>query len=222
MPGPEPDGFRRPPTAQEAVLGELRQAIASGELRPGAQVLQVQLAERLGVSRVPLREALKILEGEGQVVYHPHRGYFVAELSAGDLIEVYRIRAILETEALRVGGPLADQDDFDRVETLLRHFEAAAAGGDLGAMTAANRDFHFALYGTSRMPRLIRMIRLCWDATDVYRSVYYAQAGHRQAAVAEHRGIAAAFRDGDVDLVVLLLDEHRRGAVTSVTAALAD
>ena len=96
--------FRRPPTAQEAVLAELRRAIAAGELRPGEQVLQDALAERFGVSRVPLREALKILEGEGQVTYRPHRGYFVAELDLDDLREVYRIRDLLETEAIDVGG----------------------------------------------------------------------------------------------------------------------
>ncbi len=97
------DPFSRPPTAQEAVLVELRKEIASGALRPGEQVLQEAIADRLGVSRVPLREALKILEGEGQVVYHPHRGYFVAELSVADLVEVYRIRDLLEAEAVEVG-----------------------------------------------------------------------------------------------------------------------
>lgn len=82
----------RPPTAQEFVLTELRRAIVSGQLRPGAAIRQDTLAESLGVSRVPLREALKILEGEGQVTYRPHRGYFVADLSYDDLREVYRIR----------------------------------------------------------------------------------------------------------------------------------
>ena len=86
-------------------MAELRLAIASGDLRPGEQVLQDALAERFGVSRVPLREALKILEGEGQVVYRPHRGYFVAELDLDDLREVYRIRDLLESEAVRVAVP---------------------------------------------------------------------------------------------------------------------
>lgn len=87
-------------TAQEAVLQELRSALAAGTLTPGQQLIQEDLAEELGVSRVPIRESLKILEGEGHVTYHPNRGYFVTELSATDLSELYRIREILEAEAL--------------------------------------------------------------------------------------------------------------------------
>ena len=88
-------------TAQELVLTGLRTDILTGELGPGDQVVQELLAERYGVSRVPLREALKTLESEGQVVYYPHRGYFVAELSVADLMEVYRLRSLLEAEAIR-------------------------------------------------------------------------------------------------------------------------
>lgn len=213
-------GFRRPPTAQEAVLVELRQAIATGGLRPGEQVLQEQLADRLGVSRVPLREALKILEGEGQVTYHPHRGYFVAELSVDDLVEVYRIRALLEAEAVRVGVTAASDEQRAVVEEHLHACEQAAAAGDLTAMSAANRAFHFALYDTSGMPRLVRMIRLCWDATDVYRFVYYADESHRAAVVREHRAIAKAFARGDAEKTVALLGVHREQAVDAVAAAL--
>ncbi len=209
--------FQRPPTAQEAVLLELRQVIATGGLRPGEQVLQEQLAERLGVSRVPLREALKILEGEGQVTYLPHRGYFVAELSVHDLVEVYRIRELLEAEAIRVGVTRVNDEQRATIEQHLLACEVAAEGGDLAAMAGANRAFHFAVYETSGMPRLVRMIRLCWDATDVYRLVYYADAGHRAAVVREHRAIAKAFLRSDAEKAVMLLGRHREHAVDAVT-----
>ncbi len=212
--------FRRPPTAQEAVLVELRREIATGGLRPGEQVLQEQLAERFGVSRVPLREALKILEGEGQVTYHAHRGYFVAELSVTDLVEVYRIRALLEAEAVRVGVGAATDEQRAAIDEHRVACEVAAAAGDLAAMSAANRAFHFALYDTSGMPRLVRMIRLCWDATDVYRFVYYADEAHRATVLKEHRRIAEAFARGDADTTVDLLGRHREHAVDAVTAAI--
>ena len=82
------------------MLTEVRSLIATGRMRPGEQIVQEALALELGVSRVPLREALKILEGEGQVTYVAHRGYFVALLSLADLLEVYRMREILEAEAV--------------------------------------------------------------------------------------------------------------------------
>ena len=93
--------FHRPLTAQQAVLAELRRAMLAGELTPGSQIVQEAIAERLGVSRVPIREALRILEGEGQVIYVPHHGYSVAELNLDELLEIQRIRELLEPEVTR-------------------------------------------------------------------------------------------------------------------------
>lgn len=212
--------FRRPPTAQEAVLAELRRAIVTGELAPGEQVLQDALAERFGVSRVPLREALKILEGEGQVVYRPHRGYFVAELDLADLREVYRIRDLLETEAVTVAVHNATRADLDALQRALEDVENAAAAGDLATMTEANRRFHFGLIECARMPRLSRLVRILWDATDVYRSLYYADDTHRHAVHEEHRAVLAAVRAGDAEKAVTLLRHHREQAVAALERAL--
>ncbi len=215
-----PADFERPPTAQEAVLVALRQAIVSGELRPGEQVRQDALAERFGVSRVPLREALKILEGEGSVVYLPRRGYFVAELSVADLLEVYRIRELLEAEAVRVGlGRLTDAD-LAALADAVDACERAGRSGDLVEMTAQNRRLHFLLYRGSGMARLERQIRILWDATDVYRSVYYSSADNRATVGAEHRAILAAVRARDVAATVGLLDEHRAHAVAHLRGLL--
>ena len=212
--------FRRPPTAQEAVLTELRRAIVSGELRAGEQVLQDSLAERFGVSRVPLREALKILEGEGQVVYRPHRGYFVAELDVDDLREVYRIRDLLESEAVRVGAPAITSDDLARLADAAAAVDRADAAGDLVAMTAANRRFHFIIIEAAGMPRLARLIRILWDSTDAYRALYYVDRGHRTQVHVEHEAVIKGLEARDTDLVVQLLHDHREHAVAAVSAAL--
>ena len=133
---------RRPPTAQEFVLGELRQGIITGELKPGAAIRQDALAERLGTSRVPLREALKILEGEGLVTYHPHRGYFVSALSTEDLAEVYVIRELLENEAIRRAVVALTDDDVRALDAALRAVEEATDAQDIATITATNRAFH--------------------------------------------------------------------------------
>jgi len=217
---PAAGSFRRPPTAQEAVLVELRRAMVRGELQPGEQIVQETLAERFGVSRVPLREALKILEGEGAVTYVARRGYFVADLSMDDLLEVYRIRAVLEAEAVRVGVPLLTDDDRAQFVGLVERWERAAVAGDLLDLAAANRALHFTLIEAARMPRLTRLVRILWDATDVYRSVYYGAAASLEAVAREHRQILAAVLAGDADEVVRLLDDHRDGAVEHVRATL--
>lgn len=212
--------FRRPPTAQEAVLAELRRAIVAGELRPGEQVVQDALAERFGVSRVPLREALKILEGEGQVVYRPHRGYFIAELDLDDLREVYRIRDVLETEAITVAVARITSSELQAVERALGDVERASEAGDLAAMAEANRRFHFGLIEAANMPRLSRLVRILWDATDVYRSRYYADSGHRTAVNTEHRAVVEAVRSGDTETAVQVLRHHRARAVAALEQAL--
>ncbi|MDA3649501.1 GntR family transcriptional regulator [Saccharopolyspora indica] len=208
--------MRRPPTTQEFVLGELRRSIVSGELAPGQPIRQDSIAQGLGVSRVPLREALKTLEAEGQVVYQPHRGYSVAELSLSDLLEVYRMRELLEAEAAAVATERFTDTDLARITDAQHDVERAADGGDLVAMIAANRRFHFALLEPSGMPRLLRVVRTLWDATDAYRAVYYNSDTNRTRVRHEHDGIVAAAQNRRADDLVRLLDEHRRHAVDAL------
>ena len=207
-------------TAQDMVLAALRHDILTGVLAPGDQVVQETLAERYGVSRVPLREALKTLETEGQVVYHPHRGYFVAELSVADLEEVYRLRQLLEAEAIRSAMPTLDDADVEALADLLREVDDAAAGGDVIAMTDANRRFHFAIFDASGMPRLSRLLRQLWEATDAYRALYFAADVNRSRVAREHARMLSALRGRDAEALVRLHDEHRSSSVRAVRAVL--
>lgn len=214
------DAFVRPPTAQEAVLTELRRLLVTGELAPGAPVRQESLAERLGVSRVPLREALKVLEGEGQVVYLPRRGYVVAELSVEDLLEVYRLRELLEAEAIRAAVPRLDHELLEAIAGAAREVDRAGRSGDLVEMTASNRRFHFLLFDAAAMPRLSRTLRQLWDATDVYRAVYFGAPANRSRVAHEHADLLAAARDGDAERAVAVQAAHRDHSVAAVRAAI--
>ncbi|WP_411112016.1 GntR family transcriptional regulator [Streptomyces sp. c-19] len=211
---------RRPQTAQQFVLEELRRAITSGELRPGGQIRQDALAARFEVSRVPLREALKSLEAEGLVVHHIHRGYFVAELSLDDLEEIYRIRELLETEAVRMAVARMPDGTVATLERIQREVERAADEGDVPGMAAANRLFHLTLIEASGMPRLVRLIGTLWDSTDAYRSLYYTEDPHRKQAVREHRAVISALRHGDEEAAIRWLDEHRAHAVAALRRVL--
>ena len=212
--------YRRPPTAQEAVLAEMRRAIVSGELKPGEPIRQEVLAERLGVSRVPVREALKILQGEGQVEYQPHRGYSVTRLDPDDLREVYRIRQLLETEAARISVAALTDAEIKALSDAARDVDLAGDVEDFVAMSAANRRFHFLLVEGAGMNRLTHLVRILWDATDVYRSFYFTDVSNRYRVRAEHAGIVQAAAAHDTERVVALLDEHRQHAIDEITGAI--
>lgn len=211
-----PQKFHRPPTAQEAVLQEVRRWIATGQLRPGEQIVQDALALELGVSRVPLREALKILEGEGQVSYVAHRGYFVTELSLSDLLEVYRIREILENEAVQLAVPQMTIEDVDRLEEAAADVRRAATAMDVAAMSTSNRRFHFALIGACALPRLVRILQLLWDSTEVYRSVYFTDDANRDRVLDEHDALVEAVKKGDACRALEILVDHRQNAINAL------
>ncbi|MBB6351044.1 GntR family transcriptional regulator [Nonomuraea muscovyensis] len=214
------EGRRRPPTAQQFVLGELRRAITTGRLRPGDPIRQEALAEELAVSRVPLREALKTLQGEGLVTYQAHRGYFVERLSLDDLREVYLIRELLEAEAVRRAVARLTDETLQAAERAQAEVERAAAAGDVLAMAEANRRFHMTVFEAAGLPRLVRMIRTLWDSTDAYRSVYYGEEGNRHRVIEEHRAVLGLLRRRDADAVVRTLAAHRTHAVTAIEAVL--
>jgi DNA-binding GntR family transcriptional regulator len=200
-------------TAQEVVLQELRSALASGVLMPGQQLVQEDLAAELGVSRVPIRESLKILEGEGHVTYLPNRGYFVTELSATDLSELYRIREILEAEALTRAVARLSDTDLREIGEILGDVNAAAASGDIDALTQANRAFHLSIVELSGMNRLNRLIRQLWDASDIYRTVYFREESNRERIFAEHQEIFAALKARDAQALIKAQNHHREQAV---------
>ncbi len=212
--------FKRPPTAQEAVLRELRRAIMARELKPGDRVGQGEVAEQLGVSRVPVREALKVLEAEGQVTYRPHRGFTVTELSIAELKELYLMRRLLESEAVRQAMPAMDEALLGRLWELLEETERVCAAGDFLGVMENDREFHMALFERARLPRLIQSIRVLWQNAEPYRSVFLNDPASRSRARKEHRDIVKACEEGDAEGAVLALDVHRDNAIADLTAIL--
>lgn len=199
-------------TAQHALEG-LRRAIVSGRLRPGDRVRQEEIAEGLGVSIAPVREALAVLEQEGQVTYRPRRGYFVTELRIDDLREIYELRALLEGRAARRALPLLDEEALERLALAARDCVDAARLGDVAAELEANRRFHFTLLESPDRVHTMRLIRLLWDSTEAYRAMYYNSPDARLESVEAHDRIVAAARARDAKRLVAELDAHRAHAL---------
>jgi DNA-binding GntR family transcriptional regulator len=202
-----------PGTTAQHALESLRRAIVAGELVPGQRVLQDEVAEALGVSIAPLREALAVLEQEGQVTYRPRRGYFVTELRIEDLEEIYELRQVLEERAARQALPALDDEALKRIRTAARDCAEAAAAGDVAAELEANRRFHFAILESPDRPQAMRLIRLLWDSTEAYRAIYYNSPEERRVTIGAHDAIVDAVEARDVDLLVAALDAHRGRAL---------
>lgn len=200
-------------TAGERASSGLRAEILSGALRPGEQLVQEDIADRYGISRIPVREALQSLASEGLATYIPNRGYFVTELSVEDLVEVYRLRKLLETEAIREALPVLSDEDVATLRQYAQEVVDADAAGDVAGVTDANRAFHFALYSMAAMPRLCRLLHQLWDTSEVYRAYYFREDGNRQRILSEHTEMIEAIADRDVKRTIRLQDEHREHSV---------
>jgi DNA-binding GntR family transcriptional regulator len=200
-------------TAQQHAVEALRALIVSGALRPAARVNQEDVAAELGLSVAPVREALRVLEQEGQVTYLPRRGYFVTELNIADLEEIYGLRALLEARAARHALPVLDEEALERVREAARACAVAAEAGDVAAELAANRRFHFGILDAPGQPHALRVIRLLWDSTEAYRAMYYNSPEERRASLDAHDAILAALEARDADALVAELHDHRERAL---------
>jgi DNA-binding GntR family transcriptional regulator len=207
-------------TAQQQVLESLRTAIVRRELLPGTPIRAGTVAASLGVSRIPVREALRVLEAEGLVSATPHKGVTVAEMSAADLHEIYLLRRILETEAARRAVPALSPATFAELEAIVARMDVHLADGDHAELIELNRTFHFTICEASGLSHLMRIVRMLWNQSDAYRALYLAHEDHRHQAQREHWMILEACHARDADTAIELLDEHRKRAELAITQIL--
>ena len=212
---------RRSGTATQLALDGLRRAIVAGELRPGARIGQGEFAAVLQVSIAPAREALRILEQEGQVTYHPRRGYFVTALEIADLEEIYALRALLESRAARHTVAGLDDLGMERIKLAARDFVNAVTSDKVAAGLEANRRFHMSVLDSPDHPHTMRIIGQLWDSTEAYRALYYNIERERHSAVEAHDRILDALQTRNATQVVTELAAHRERALTVLREILA-
>jgi len=206
-----PSSTTRTHQSSRAVAEELKRRIFSSELLPGQQIRQEKIAQSIGVSRLPVREALRQLETEGLVTHEYNSGYSVARLSVSQFDQIYGLRRLVETAVLEA-IPKPTRSQLARVRGLHKAVAAAADALELNKMRLLNRDFHFEIFKLSDMELYVDELDRIWTLAMPYHAVYlYGQDG-RDRSVREHALMVEAVRLGQRDRLIELMDAHRAGS----------
>lgn len=206
-------GIENNPPTQNIVascVASLREMLVNGVLLPGEQIRQDEMARRLKASRVPLREALRVLETEKILIHKPNQGYFVARLDQDELSEVYLMRKVLETVLLES----MEWPTEPAMELIVGHniaMERAIVEENLREIIACNFAFHFGVFALSPLMFIRQEVRRLWSLSDAYRSVYLYDRGAREAVLADHAELIEALRARDQEALVGICDRHRLG-----------
>ena len=183
---------------RDVVFNTLRQAILRGELKPGERLMEIALSQRLGVSRTPVREAIRMLEQEGLVIMIPRKGAQVAEISEKDLKDVLEVRLGLEELAVRIACQRITEEELEELEQAVKEFEEAMKRDDLGALAAADVKVHEVIYGSTHNKRLVQIISNIREQMYRYRVEYLKDEETRNLLVKEHKEIYEAIKNRDV------------------------
>lgn len=203
---------------REMVFESLREAIILGRLRPGERLMEIQLAEEMGVSRTPVREAIRKLELEGFVVMVPRKGAYVAGISVKDIVDVFEVRAALEGLAAALAAERITSEEMDQLEmSLLKIYNTE---DDINAIVEGDSSFHSLVYQASRNQRLVQIITHLQEQIHRFRMTSLSQPGRTKIALDEHKKIVEAISDRNVELAHVLATEHIENAEQSLLNAL--
>jgi len=205
---------------KDLVVEVIRDAILSGELEPGARLLQEDLAERLQVSSTPVREALRQLETEGILQSTPNRGVRVAEVDLQAVREIYLIRADLEALATRMATANLRAADLRRLKALQTEIETLIRRGELGELRRLNYELHVLIYEAAGLPELLKIIRSLW--TKFPWDTLHVLPNRAFMSADEHARLIRALEDGNADLAGKLMREHIESGARALDRYLAD
>ena len=192
----------------ERLRESIEEEIATGKLLPGTRLDEVELATRFGVSRTPIREALRLLLGEGLVEMRPQRGAVVAQATPQRLIEMFEVMAELEGMCVRLAARRLSEQEMAEIEALHDSCRGSAAARDADAYFYANERFHYALYAASHNTFLFEQASALQRKLRPYRRLQLRVRNRPQRSFEEHQAIVDALREGDADKAVQSIRAH--------------
>ena len=206
---------------RETVCEALRSAIRRGILEPGERLMEVQLADELGISRTPVREAIRKLEQEGYVIMMPRRGTYVSSVSVKDVKEIFEIRSALETLAAELATLRIEPDELIKLRALLTEIEGHIEREDsMDKIVATDVEFHGLLYQVSRNERLVAIISNLMEQLARFRTLSMSYPGRLKETLAEHRAMVEAIAAGDVEAARDAAERHMEQAEATLLKAM--
>ncbi|MGN0161188.1 MAG: GntR family transcriptional regulator [Lachnospiraceae bacterium] len=207
---------------RDVVFNTLRQAILKGEMEPGERLMEIALANKLGVSRTPIREAIRKLELEGLVNMIPRKGAIVASISEKDMKDVLEVRITLEELAVTLAIQNMQTEDIETLKKAGKAFEDAVISRDIVNIVEADVMFHDIIYNKTGNNRLIQIISNLREQMYRYRLEYIKDARTHSILISEHNDLVACMEKKDVDAAKKTIREHisnqERGIVRAINS----
>ncbi len=205
---------------RDVVFRTLRQAILRGELRPGERLMEIHLAQKLGVSRTPVREAIRKLELEGLVIMIPRKGAVVAEITISDLEDVLEVRMALEELAIKYACRRITPEQLEELKSLSDEFKKTLYGNDVGACAQADMKFHEAIYASTGNGRLVQILNNLREQMYRYRMEYLKDRQSYSLLVREHEEILYYLEQRDEKMALEVTSRHIGRQKEHIIAAL--
>ena len=201
---------------RDVVFATLREAILRGELKPGERLMELQLAAKLGVSRTPIREAIRMLQQEGLAVTIPRKGAQVAAMTEKDMEDALQIREALESLAVSLACDHITKEQIAGLEGNMAAFEAAVKANDLVRMAQADIEFHDTIYQAAWNPKLMVILNHLRENVYRYRVEYLKDGKSHARLIDEHKQIVLGLKRREKEYAVEMMEQHLRNQSAAV------
>lgn len=205
---------------REVIFDTLREAIITGELKPGERLMEVKLAEKMGVSRTPVREAIRMLELEGLVDMLPRKGAHVAELSVKDIMDVLEVRAAMDSLATRLAAERISDEEIKELKQIQMQFVSYSEKENLQGTIKKDVEFHELIYRASRNDRLLQITNNLREQIQRFRVIYLKDYSSPGNLIKEHEDIYNAISSRDAEMAQKYAQVHINNQEKVITKAI--
>ena len=193
---------------REMVYEELKMQILTGGIIPGTRMMEVELAEEMGVSRTPIREAIRKLEKEGLVTIEPRRGAYASRISTEDMVEILEVRQDLEGLAAELAASRMSPEQMKELKSISENYNRAVEEGDMDSMIKHDTMFHRLIVDSCNNKILVHMVEQLQELVLRFRYIYYDNFRRAEHMPEEHRDIMTAIAEGDTKKAREAADVH--------------